>query len=498
MLIDLLHLDFKTQRHPNMDAETQRRKRQEALEEKKKRLEEMRKNKQSRDQSQPADSAPSSSSVPPLSTESNINMDDLVNSLLTTSIGGGAQTSITPQASVTHESQRAETADDTRGVATASVQAHVPKKIVKLVVVKSIAAVQIQPTIGERYDKDCQTDPQEENEDSNPATDTKTPSKLDRKRPAPAMIRLTRSDSLSASDMFHDCKADPVSQKQLSDSDKQAILQSASFCSFVESSCRIIDRALAQSSNSIDILRDYVSDSSDTAGSHKTGLISLRDVFEDDTVRHRPVMDVQFSSSHPELFLASYGARSGSATRKVSASAADEPQGLVYVWSAACPTCPEFRFQASSPVLCARFHDEEPRLVIGGCYTGQILLWDMRAKALPVQRTSLSGKGHKHPVYSMCVSTAPADLVTISTDGTLCHWDIARLNDPTNVVSLSTVAGGGTTGSSSANAGSLIINGAAFGVDNGSGYRDLYLGVNAGSLCRTQLPIKAADGNLQV
>lgn len=36
--------------------------------------------------------------------------------------------------------------------------------------------------------------------------------------------------------------------------------------------------------------------------------------------------------------------------------------------------------------------------VIGGTFTGSIVLWDTRAKTRPVQRTLLSPKSHHHPV----------------------------------------------------------------------------------------------------
>ena len=50
-----------------------------------------------------------------------------------------------------------------------------------------------------------------------------------------------------------------------------------------------------------------------------------------------------------------------------------------------------------------------------------------------------SGKGHKHPVYSMCLARRAASststssdwiLITASTDGLLCHWDLENLNEP--------------------------------------------------------------------
>ena len=78
----------------------------------------------------------------------------------------------------------------------------------------------------------------------------------------------------------------------------------------------------------------------------------------------------------------------------ISASAAqreDTSLGLVCIWSKDLHRRPEFKFVASSPVLTALFHPSEEQLVLGGCYSGQILLWDMKSKSLPVQRSSMSG-----------------------------------------------------------------------------------------------------------
>ena len=45
---------------------------------------------------------------------------------------------------------------------------------------------------------------------------------------------------------------------------------------------------------------------------------------------------------------------------------------------------------------------------------------------------------HRHPVYSMSMSGlgSALELVTASTDGTLCQWDISRLTEPTNTSTL--------------------------------------------------------------
>jgi WD40 repeat protein len=83
-------------------------------------------------------------------------------------------------------------------------------------------------------------------------------------------------------------------------------------------------------------------------------------------------------------------------------------------------------------VLSARFSDFHANLVIGGTYSGQILLWDTRAKSLPVLRTPLSAIGHTHPVYSMSmVGTQNAhNLITASTDGLVCSWQLDMLVQP--------------------------------------------------------------------
>ena len=65
----------------------------------------------------------------------------------------------------------------------------------------------------------------------------------------------------------------------------------------------------------------------------------------------------------------------------------------------------------------ARFH---PNFILGGTYSGQIVLWDNRVpKRTPVQRSPLSAAAHTHPVYCMrVVGTQNAhNLISISTDG---------------------------------------------------------------------------------
>lgn len=97
------------------------------------------------------------------------------------------------------------------------------------------------------------------------------------------------------------------------------------------------------------------------------------------------------------------------------------------------------KYHFKSDVLSVTFSPFHSNLVFGGTYSGQILLWDTRSKHLPVLKTPLSAAGHTHPVYAMqMVGTQNAhNLITSSTDGTVCSWVVDMLAQPQ--VSLLTV-----------------------------------------------------------
>jgi dynein intermediate chain len=70
------------------------------------------------------------------------------------------------------------------------------------------------------------------------------------------------------------------------------------------------------------------------------------------------------------------------------------------------------------------FSPVHPNLIFGGTYAGQVLMWDTRSNQLPVLKTPLSAGGHTYPIYSMQFvgSHNASNLVTASTDGTVCTW----------------------------------------------------------------------------
>jgi dynein intermediate chain len=109
------------------------------------------------------------------------------------------------------------------------------------------------------------------------------------------------------------------------------------------------------------------------------------------------------------------------------------------VWNLHLLERPEFVFHSPSDILSVTFSPFHPTLIFGGSYSGQVLLWDTRAKHLPVLKTPLSASGHTYPIYSMkMVGTQNANnLITSSTDGLVCSWQADMLSQPQEALLLS-------------------------------------------------------------
>eukprot|EP00916_Digyalum_oweni_P019480 GHVL01032401.1.p1 GENE.GHVL01032401.1~~GHVL01032401.1.p1 ORF type:complete len:636 (+),score=128.69 GHVL01032401.1:27-1934(+) len=211
--------------------------------------------------------------------------------------------------------------------------------------------------------------------------------------------------------------------EELEPEEQEKIIQKNDFQEFFNNTTKMVERALGYK---FDVLVDYsgISGSSQPETGGAETLQICETYYNDQWCEGRPVTDVRPNPMHQEVFLASYG-------QKVHPNVTD-PDGVVLVWSLPMSQRPEFRFTCQSAVLTALFDKFQPHLLVGGTYSGTIILWDTRAKSGPVQRTPLSSRGHSHPVFCLqLVGTQNAhNLVSISTDGRLCVWSLAMLVHP--------------------------------------------------------------------
>uniref|UniRef100_A0AAR2KLB3 Dynein, cytoplasmic 1, intermediate chain 2b n=1 Tax=Pygocentrus nattereri TaxID=42514 RepID=A0AAR2KLB3_PYGNA len=222
-----------------------------------------------------------------------------------------------------------------------------------------------------------------------------------------------------------------VPPHELTEEEKQQILHSEEFLTFFDHSSRIVERALSEQ---VDVCFDYSGrDLQDKEGETQAGTkLSLNRQFMDERwSRHRVVTCLDWSSQYPELLVASYSSNE---------EAPHEPDGVALVWNMKYKkTTPEYVFHCQSAVMSAAFARFHPNLVVGGTYSGQIVLWDNRSnKRTPVQRTPLSASAHTHPVYCVnVVGTQNAhNLISISTDGKMCSWSLDMLSTPQDSLEL--------------------------------------------------------------
>lgn len=221
----------------------------------------------------------------------------------------------------------------------------------------------------------------------------------------------------------------------MSPAEAQVIFGTTDFTDFVEQSSKIVERALT---DVYDYTKDYtVVDGGEADGSELRSVKQTRAFYDDQLCKGRSITGLDWSLKHPELVVASYSRPDGSAN-VAGASGEAPPDGLVLVWNLHLIDRPEFVFHAQTDVLSVAFSPFHPNLVIGGTYSGQILIWDTRAKQLPVLKTPLSASGHTHPVYNLqVVGTQNANhLITASTDGVVCSWMLDMLAQPQDSLEL--------------------------------------------------------------
>lgn len=214
--------------------------------------------------------------------------------------------------------------------------------------------------------------------------------------------------------------------------ERRHIMQSDSFRKFLDRAVRITERALS-CTDSLDIFVDYTGQVERVDGEDKTGLrLSLNTTFLNERwSRGRTVTSFDWCGQFPELLVTSY---------YQNEAAPNEPDGVCLVWNMKFKkNTPEYVFHCQSAVMSACFAKFHPNLILGGTYSGQIVLWDNRSgKRVPVQRSPLSASVHTHPVYCLKVVGTPNshNLISISNDGKLCSWSLDMLSQPQETMEL--------------------------------------------------------------
>lgn len=200
------------------------------------------------------------------------------------------------------------------------------------------------------------------------------------------------------------------------------------FQNFFQNASKVVERAL---SFSYDLTVDYLADGGDAEESKDEKLVRRNTLWNQKQTGTRAITSVSWNKKSKDQVLASYAGQENPMSL--------DPDGTVLIWNIGAPARPEYTFSCNSAVLICQFNPSNPNLIVGGCRSGVVVVWDIRAKKTPIDRTSLS-RGHTYPVYALrCLPAATNDnLVSVSTDGMLCQWNDSNLHDPTNEIDLNT------------------------------------------------------------
>ncbi|KAK1045925.1 hypothetical protein LTR74_018042 [Friedmanniomyces endolithicus] len=228
--------------------------------------------------------------------------------------------------------------------------------------------------------------------------------------------------------------------RALAPDELNAVTSSNDFLDFVERSSKVIERALDEE---YDLLSDYAQqsrnaeeDADEYVGRRGRRIKEIASFPLTEAMgTKRMLSTLDFSPKFPELLCTAY---------TKSQASPHTPPGLLNVWNLHLKGRPEYSLHATSDLLSCLWHPYHPSLILGGTYSGQLCLWDTRARhqrtGEPVQKTPLTGgrTGHAHPIYSLAVvGTQNANsIISVSTDGVVCAWSADMLTVPQEYLEL--------------------------------------------------------------
>ncbi|XP_069120988.1 cytoplasmic dynein 1 intermediate chain 2-like isoform X20 [Argopecten irradians] len=291
--------------------------------------------------------------------------------------------------------------------------------------VTKVSETSIPPRENVVYNKETQTtvvEPLDKEDDDADSMDVTEHSMSHHKMPHVEMVPPSKT--------LEDDKKEDKPLPELSEEEKKQAIMSEDFQLFFDHTTRLVERALCES---VDIFTDYSGGDGEGKDDDLAGerLKLNREFYDERWSKHRTITSMDWSKQHPELLVASYNTND---------DAPHDPDGVALVWNVKFKKqTPEYVFHCQSAVMSSCFAEFHPNLVVGGTYSGQIVLWDNRVnKRTPVQRTPLSASAHTHPVYCVnVVGTQNAhNLISVSTDGKMCSWSLDMLSQPQDSMEL--------------------------------------------------------------
>jgi len=209
-------------------------------------------------------------------------------------------------------------------------------------------------------------------------------------------------------------------KKELDPVEVRRIETEQGFQNFFGKASKVVERAL---NFTYDFTTDYFADTGNAEQSADEKLVRKGKLWDEKKTGNRAITSISWGAKNSGYLLTTYAGQDDAMSL--------EADGTVMLWNTSNLNRAENNFYCNSAVLTASFHPTNPSLIVGGCRSGQVVVWDTRLKRTPIDRTSLS-RGHTYPVYALRALPEVNDqyLISVSTDGQLCQWSDGNLHDP--------------------------------------------------------------------
>ena len=184
----------------------------------------------------------------------------------------------------------------------------------------------------------------------------------------------------------------------------------------------------------MDICNTYYDETETGVEFSKKKLVAYAIEFYDEQCNGRIVNSLDWSVFQQDLFLSSF----------TGTENFNQQSGLIQLWSVANKKAPTYTINYQTEITSALFYNYNPNIVLAGSFTGQIIMWDVKSKPTPVQKSALgigdetTSTTHRFPISCMCVSGNEnnSTLLSLSTDGVLCEWSLGNLTKPINKINI--------------------------------------------------------------
>ena len=193
---------------------------------------------------------------------------------------------------------------------------------------------------------------------------------------------------------------------------------------------RLIEEAL-QTKEVFDTFKSYYNENEDLILEFKrTWVNSPIELYDDTVINKRSVTTIEFNSKSTDILLASYSPEYG-------VRDSNEPNGLMIIHNLVRKK-PELIIKHQTEITSCCFQQNNPKHIIAGTYTGQILIYDIRVGGTPVLKSPSATKQQSLPIYSISNYGLENSnqILSISNDGLVCVFNISNFSKPLKKIEL--------------------------------------------------------------